>query len=226
MRAVHHFLSAAALLCATAAQSAVIDFGAGACAAPCSNGATIVQGFGDTSRLNATYDDGNLGTLRFWDTGYSAISGVAYGDLGLPGRIELRAVKGVKVTLKGFVLGAWQGVDRQSSYRIYNGRGELLFDSGTVTVSGASGLVVAGKWKGGRGITLEFGPEAYYVGIDKIGYKLTETLQSSGPAATLAKSGPHTAAPPMPAVPVPASLPLLAGAIIGLALLRRRFARA
>jgi hypothetical protein len=212
---IRAMLATVAVCAACSAQAAVIDFGANSCADPCVNGAEIRQKFGDTTGLNVVYNDSSSGSMRFWADGYSGLQGVAYGASGLPASIWLKPEDGYKVTLKGFSLGAWNATSRASSYRILDGRGSLLFDSGSITVSGSTPTVVSGSWKGRKGIVIDFGPDAYNVGIDLITYKLKapDLVPVAQQAATFAGSA---------VVPLPAGLPLLAGALGLLGFVRRR----
>lgn len=214
MKSVFTLLLGSALLLGGAARAAVIDFGSGSCSPACANGAQVQQTFGDTTGLQVTYNDGLGNSLYYWQDGYSQLSGVAYAANGAMGSITLKADRGYSLKLRGLLLGAWLGVDRNSSVRIVNGVGDVLYESGAFVVPGASGTGIVGKWKAKKGITIEFGPDAYFVAIDQIDYSLKRKDVPTVPATTPVAS--------ISPVPLPAGLPLLAGGLGLLGLVRRR----
>lgn len=204
--------TAAAIVLATflpgLAAAATLTFDGDVCGpVACSNGSPIDQGTGDLTGLDVVYDS-DVSTIAvtpmsFWLDSYSDLSRVAYG-VGSTAGISFVPTAGGTALVTGFSLGAWPSTDRMSQWSIIDlFDGTILAQSGAITVDGLVSTRVTGSWSSASGIQLQFGPDAFNVGIDNIDYAL------------LADDG------QIPVIPLPAGLPLLAGGLGALALLRR-----
>lgn len=203
--AVTAALLATATTIATPASAAVLDFSGPVCQfdqGQCIDGFRLSQGYGDiTGQLDVIQDDilgdaVDAGTadaaLRWWGTGYSGLSGIAYGGVNdVTGTAELffSPAAGYRVTVTGFDLGSFVSIGESTSYTVRDGSGDILFSSGPLVV-GAAGLAVTGNWSSLEGIRLQLGPSVYNVGIDNIQVQVE-------------------------AVPLPATAWLLATAVLG-----------
>jgi len=217
---------AAALAIALSAGSAsattyTLDFSGNICGdgtEACGNGSEISQGYGDVAgQVDVIYDsnttvgdEGSDASRMFhWGPSYSDLTSVAYGGVGVPVSIFLRPLAaGLIITLDTFSLGAWPNTNRDTSYSVLDGLGNLLTSSGPITVLGATASIFGnpGTWSSADGIRIVFGPDAFNVGIDNIQFTVTGDGGGGGPTP----------------IPLPASALLLIAGLGGLAALRRR----
>jgi hypothetical protein len=112
-------------------------------------------------------------SLFYWPDNYSGLVDVAFGDTLIPSEIAFLPTPGKQVTLESFQLGSFLSASRTSSVNIYNGDFQLLFSSGEITVA-ATPLTFTPNLTSANGIRLQFGPDAYNVGIDNINYFVTD----------------------------------------------------
>ncbi len=159
------------------AQAVVLDFsGLGL-----TNGQSVPQTYGDQPNLDVSYRSvaspgSNVevaSSMQYWPTQYSDLTDVAYGFQ--TAEVTLTPSAGHQVSLLGFDLGAWPNTDRQSQVSIYNlDYSALLFSTGSITVSGvtASNFSFANLTRT-DGIKIQFGPDAFNVGIDNIEFTVS-----------------------------------------------------
>lgn len=193
-------------LVASTAPAVVLDFSGEICVGPCAVDTSFVfidNTYGDIpGQLDVIYAVNIVPNLLYWTNDYSGLLDVAYGDIG-SAEIFFKPAPGFSVTLSSFQLGAFQG-DRESQVTVSDGLGNVLLSTGLITVLGSTPSTFADTWTSSAGIEISFGPDAFNVGIDNITFEVFAT----NPAA----------------VPLPASLILLATAMAGLGVFRRRAA--
>jgi hypothetical protein len=185
------------LACATSSHALTIDFGSGP-AAPtictaaasgagaligCGNGGYLSQSYGDVAGVvDVDYSAPRqtaATSLRWWDTGYNNLRGVAWADSSDANSLARIAIKAVDttatVTLQSFDLGAYPNSTRATTLNVYAigggaplytfagsvGNGSVSANSFTPNIS-----VVGGLW-------LEWADSAYNVGIDNIQYTVS-----------------------------------------------------
>lgn len=175
-------LSLAALAPAAHAVTVTLDFSGAICGATgtvaCSNYSDIGQTYGDIAGvLDVSHRSVVAATgatheafLKYWNTGYSDLTGVAWGgndQTGYYSEMSFTPGAGQQVTLNGFDFGDYADRNYGSAVSIFDLGGALLWSSGSFnpgvtathfepTVSSSSGLV------------LRWGPDGYDVGIDNI----------------------------------------------------------
>ncbi|MGB8434240.1 MAG: PEP-CTERM sorting domain-containing protein [Burkholderiales bacterium] len=187
-------LAVTAALAAIQAHATVLTFDGNICDGPgnsCTNGRDILQSYGDQpGALDVTYernlDIPGTAPLSFWNTQYSNLVNVAFGA-GISGtgaaEIFLNPEPGYTVTLNGLALGAWPSQNRMSQLTILGGDGTSLFASGPITVLGATASSFGFALTHPDGIRIQWGPNAYYVGIDNIDFTLEGLLAIPEPSA-------------------------------------------
>lgn len=201
-----HFIAALSFaLTAGMAQAAVLDFTGNICSGgPCNSWDTIDQSYGDAAGVEVSYD-GNIAAaglqdLQYW-TSYSDLNGVAWGVNGATAEVRLEAV-GSSITLLGFDLGSYLSTNRTSRVQIFEiGNPTALLTNDPITVGATHTSYDALNFVSNTGFLIQWGPDAYDVGIDNIAFNVGA---------------------PIPSVPLPASGLLLAGSLFGLRRLRRR----
>jgi hypothetical protein len=186
-----------------------IDFNqAVACPGGCTNGEGILQSFGDVAGLvDITYTDrtglgnspkGSAPSLFYWGTGYSGLTGVAWTNAGHTGEVAFGAPDHF-VTLLSLDLGNFGRRGGPSKIYIYDGAYHLLASLDPVIVGTTPfHYVPLGGIKSKNGLIVQWGKDAFDVGIDNIRVDVTR-------------------AP----VPEPGALLYLGLALVGLALRRR-----
>lgn len=176
----------------------------------CSNNERISQSYGDTANVSITYVDVNnpANTLVWYGPNYNDLNDVLYAAGGDGagqswGRIEIRPLNGLTVTLNSFDLGAWPSTTRNSNVRILElDTNSVLTDYGTVSIG--VGSTTHNSFSPGdsssKGIAIEWKDTAYNVGIDNVNFDLT----TGG------------------TVPEPSSIVLMSGGLIAFAVRRMR----
>ena len=188
--------------------SAILTFDGNICngGGPCGNNLPIDQSYGDIAgELDVIWDaglaSGGQTEFSFFGDDYSNLTNIGYGLNGQTAEIFLDPLPGWEVTLVGFDLGAWPQVSRISQVTVLTGGGSTLFTTGpNFVVLGVTGSAFNLGLTSGDGIRIQFGPDAFNVGIDNIEFT---TAQVS-------------------AVPVPAAVWLFGTALVGLLGFRRR----
>jgi hypothetical protein len=71
--------------------------------------------------------------MRFWGTGYSNLTNVAYGNLNGVSEIFLQPLNARTVVLNSLDLGAWSG-SKPGGLTIVDGSGGVLFSTGSITI--------------------------------------------------------------------------------------------
>jgi hypothetical protein len=180
-------LATAALALPSVAQAAVLTFDGNIChngvsgGQACGNFSLIDQAYGDAAGVDVqTRYDSTLGAtqnnaMQFWDTAYNELINVAFGTPSANrASVFLASVGGSSITLNSFNLGAWPSTVRNTSFDIFDGLGNTLFSSGSITVGtgNLSSLFNVGLTSS-NGIGIVFGPDSYNVGIDNIDFTVT-----------------------------------------------------
>lgn len=165
---------------------------------------SIDQTYGDMMGVDVEYDaipgKPGLQGLQYWDNDYSGLTNVAYDYHNAGATISFLAAVGYTVSLGGLDLGSWANEDRIGGFSITDlFDGSEAFNSGLVTVSGATASTFDFSYSSRVGLRISFLGNFDSVGVDNIVYD----------------------AVPSP-VPLPASSLLLMGGLAGLAALRRR----
>lgn len=174
-------LAAAAAFAPAYALDTTLDFSGSICGVAgdeaCSNYSRIGQNYGDVAGLldvshrsiqlsdNTTYED----YLKYWSTGYSDLTGVAWGGANATGyasEITFAASAGQQVTIASLDFGDYADRNYGSSVQILDGVGNVLWDGGAfnpgVTATHFTPAV------SGETLVLRWGPDGYDVGVDNI----------------------------------------------------------
>lgn len=194
---------------ASFASAATLDFSGNICSGglACSNGNAIDQDYGDMTGVDVQYD-GNPGTpgaqnFLFWGPGYSDLTNVAYYASGA--QLTFMALTGYDVGVQSLDLGAWPNTDRDLGFSITDMTdNSVVFDTGLVTVSGDVASSFNPGVSSSTGLILTFFGDFFNGGVDNIVYSATPNGGGTSP------------------VPLPAGGLLLATAILGCGLMRRK----
>jgi PEP-CTERM motif-containing protein len=201
-------LISAVLLFGAVAQATTLTFDGDICGGgtSCSNGESIDQSYGDIlGQLDVVYTHrvGNGNTvsdelfLKWWDTQYSNLTNVAYGgsnDLTGVSEIAFIPAAGYSVTVNAFDLGAWPQTARDTQATIYDSAYNELDSTGPITVQGNASSNISFGQTNANGLIIQWGPSAYNVGLDNLGF----TVQTAAP------------------VPEPSTVLLLASGLAGI----------
>ena len=153
-------------------------------------GVPIRQVYGDGPHHDVVYNSreaaGNTPTLfeplEFWDVDYGDLVSHAYCGFcsDIPafgvGEIAILPNPGYWVTLRSFDLAGWLRTDGISQYTVFDAAYNVLFSSGNIDVEGDSGHShFTPNLISGNGLILQWGPDAYNVGLDNLAFDVTET---------------------------------------------------
>ena len=161
----------------------------------CTNSSLIDQTYGDVPGVIDVVYDRNVGLdtsgsdaarLRFWATGYSDLTNVAWGgtsDTAGTAEIFLDPAPGYRVQLNSFDLGAWPAASPgtmpgtiDTAFSILDGSSNLYFSSGSLAISkGPHESFVFGHLANDSGFRIQWGPSAYDVGIDNLTFTVDST---------------------------------------------------
>jgi hypothetical protein len=145
----------------------------------CAPYGAISQSYGDVAgvvdvqynRDIKAFTTGDAGAeLFFWDTGYSNLTNVAWGDYPGVSEIFLRPLGGNTVFLNSLDLGAWE-LPRDGELTILDGLGNVLFSTGLITI-GSGNLAnhfTFDQISSTTGIGIRV-PNLYFVAIDNVDF--------------------------------------------------------
>lgn len=185
-----HTLSMAltALTLGTAnAATYTLDFSGNICGTSgdqaCSNYAEIGQNYGDVAGVvDVSHASRNVGTntvaepsLKFWESNYSDLEGVAWGGNGSSqyAEVTFAPAPGQIVTLLSFAFGDYQDRTSGSSAYILDASTQaVLWESGFFN-PGTTALSFSPSVSSANGLILRWGPDSYDVGIDNVQFAVT-----------------------------------------------------
>lgn len=185
----------------SAAASFLLDFDSGLVSM--FDGVPISQAYGDGPNHDVVYTsrEGPGAALayptspRFWDLDYGDLRFVTYCDeceLAGVGEIAILPLPGYVVTLRSFDLGGYRydplvgPAEFNSQFTIYDAAHGVLFSSGAMTVAGGPGhLSFAPNLTSGTGVILQWGPDAYDVGLDNVAFDVSPSAPVPEPASLL-----------------------------------------
>jgi len=178
--AIAAFVASMTLSAGGAAQADVLTFEGDICNGGnvCFPYATIDQSYGDTALVDVTsfYEVGNpnAGPLQWWPDLYSGMTTVAFGTQGPAGAaLHIDPIAGYSVTLNGFDIGSFPNQNGTTSWRVFDGFGNLLGSSGgNITILGSTPTHV-GSFASTNGIHIQFGPDAFNIGIDNVDFTVS-----------------------------------------------------
>ncbi|MDJ0788267.1 MAG: hypothetical protein QNK05_15780 [Myxococcota bacterium] len=156
------------LLLAAGASATTISFeGIGA------NRSSVSQDFGDGGGLDLSYATVGGGSLLAYNAGYSVAPGVVYAECAsCVGQITLAPNAGVSLTLDSISFAAW-GPNRNTSFTVFNEDfSEVLYSQG-FSLSAITQRSVGVS--SGDAIHIQWGPNAYGVGITQIEVSMVST---------------------------------------------------
>ncbi len=173
-------------------HATVLTFDGNICSGgnPCIDFAALDQTYGDIAgQLDVVYahrvSGGNAASdeafLKSWGTAYSDLLNVAWGGFGRNSGVSEIALipnAGFQVTLNGFDLGAWPNTDRGSQYSIYDSAYTLLASSGAITIDGTVHSHFPFSLTNASGLIVQWGPDAYDVGIDNVDFTVQRVTAS------------------------------------------------
>lgn len=169
----------ALLFSASLAQAAVLDFSGNICGdgtQACGNYSAISQNYGDIAGQVDVVYDGHVSVpgssnLSWWDN-YTGQLGVAWGSNGGTSEIFLSPSAGYQITLNSITFGSYAGVNRSSQYTLLDGNSNVLSPSNTFSL--INPLTFALNVTSGSGIKIQWGPDAFDVGIDNINFTVSQ----------------------------------------------------
>lgn len=196
------FFAPALIGLATASQALTIDFGPSTLAPTictsaangsgplvlCGNGTFLSQSYGDIAGVvDVDYSTPRLTaatSLRWWDSGYNNLRGVAWADSSDANSLARIAIKSTDttalVTLQSFDLGAYSNATRPTTVNVYAiGGGTPLYSfAGSVGNGTTSATNFSPNISAVGGLWLEWKDSAYNVGIDNIQYSISAVPES------------------------------------------------
>ncbi|NBZ89661.1 hypothetical protein [Stagnihabitans tardus] len=159
-------------------------------------GSTSREGFGNAALATSG------GALLHWNDNYSELSDIGFASgNGRVAELSFTPASGMQVTLTSFAFGNYfnGGTARDAEFRLYDAGWNLVWSQIVTGHTGNSVTVAINKTLTG-GAYFQWGTD-WDIGVDNLVYDVS---------------------PIVGAVPLPPGLPLLAGALLGLGLMRRR----
>lgn len=170
------------------ALDVLLDFSGPICGAAgtsaCGDYSEIGQNYGDVAGvLDVSHRSALAGSgvtvepfLKYWSTGYSNLTGVAWGGSWPSGQYSeftFTPAAGQQVTLNGFEFGDYANQSYTSSATILDAQTlQVLWTSGTFD-PGSTSLSFAPAITSANGLILRWGPDGYDTGIDNISLSVT-----------------------------------------------------
>ena len=172
---------AATLGLGTSSNATTLTFEGLICDTPgnsCANFDSILQSYGDVAgELDVQYDSDisnpELTPFRYWVDQYSGLFDVAFGEVGATVEVYLRPLSGYQVTLLGFDIGSYPNQNGLSQVTLLGGDGSTIFSTGPTTIFGNAPTHFAPGLTRIDGFRIQFGPDAFDVGIDNIDFQVT-----------------------------------------------------
>lgn len=177
----------AALGLGASAQATTLTFAGNVCDTvgnTCVNYDSILQSYGDVAgQLDVQYDSDinnpGVSPFRYWVDQYSGLFDVAFGEVGATVEIYLQPLSGYQVTLLGFDIGSYPNSDGLSQVTLLGGDGSAIFSTGPTTIFGNAPTHFAPGLTRTDGFRIQFGPDAFDVGIDNINFEVTPVPEPS-----------------------------------------------
>lgn len=190
-----------------AATITMLDFAGNICGVSgdqtCFNGAVIGQTYGDTAGVDVSSavvvsgTDVVAGSIGYWGSGYGNLNGIAYGipGSGISGSFTFAPNAGYEVRLLDFAAGCFGGRTSCATvdYLVTAGGATLESGSAVSTNFPGSAVVALNTAWASTPISLRWGPDLFYTGLDNIRFEWRAIDNGGG----------------MPAIPEPASWAML-----------------
>jgi hypothetical protein len=168
-------------------SAAVLDFTNATCSGglDCVIGSPIDQDYGDIAGVNVVYDgdssDAALQPALFWTTGYETLENVAYTSIGATLSILFEVSGGAGVSVSSFDIAPYLDRTRDTSVTVTDvATGAILFSAVEAPISTEGVTTYTGEWVSTAGIRIDFGPDAFDVGIDNIVYEAVIPVPAAG----------------------------------------------
>jgi hypothetical protein len=177
-------LAAAAFAGVTAASPAfatqtVLDFaGPAACEfGACVTGAAIAQSYGDGVGVDVSYatfaftGQPSVLDVRYWEIGYGDLTGSIWtgtNQMDWVGRVTLTSLPGYEIALLSFDIATFENASASSPVRIESLGGTGIYNADVDTLWPNHNHVTVGSGYFTDGIMLNWGPDAFNVGLDNI----------------------------------------------------------
>ena len=176
----------AALGLGTSANAATLTFEGLICDTPgnsCANFDSILQSYGDVAgQLDVQYDSDinnpGVSPFRYWADNYSGLFDVAFGEVGSTVEIYLQPLSGYQITLLGFDIGSWPNADASSQVTVLGGDGSVISSTFAAILGAAPTHFAPGSTRT-DGFRIQFGPDAFDIGIDNIKFEITAVPEPS-----------------------------------------------
>ncbi len=181
---VASLLVAGAVQAQAQAYNLTFDSSVACGAVSCGNYTALSQSYGDVaSVVDVSFIDVNApnDSLRYWNSGYNDLSGVAWangGDANSHARIEIKSLNGNAVTLNSMDFGAYSYATRGTHIRVTTiGGGTQLFSyDGNVGLGYGLHNTFAPAVSANGGLWIDWYNSAYNVGIDNVNFSMTAAV--------------------------------------------------
>ena len=177
---------AATLGLGTSSNATTLTFEGLICDTPgnsCANFDSILQSYGDVAgQLDVQYDSDISNPaatpFRYWADNYSGLFDVAFGEVGSTVEIYLQPLSGYQITLLGFDIGSWPNMDASSQVTVLGGDGSMISSTLSAILGAAPTHFAPGSTRT-DGFRIQFGPDAFDIGIDNINFQITAVPEPS-----------------------------------------------